>query len=233
MPRSVVRERALAGAARACDAEHGSRLRFQFARECAELDGRDDLRERARVSWLERFRCVLHEVEIATRQHVVDHALQPHALAVFGRVDARDAVALELLDLGRHDDAAAAAEYLDVRAAALFQQLDHVLEVLEVAALVGRDGDALHILLQRRVDDLADRAVVAEVDHLGARALQDATHDVDRRVVAVEQARRGDETDLVLGLVDELGGVGQVRHALSLVDVYVNVNLDKRGRAHR
>ena len=27
-----------------------------------------------------------------------------------------------------------------------------------------------------------------EVDHLGAHALQDAPHDVDRRVVAVEQA---------------------------------------------
>ena len=62
------------------------------------------------------------------------------------------------------------------------------------------------------VDDLVDRAVVAEVDHLGARGLQDAAHDVDRRVVAVEQARRRDEADLVLRLVDELGRVGEVGH---------------------
>ena len=67
------------------------------------------------------------------------------------------------------------------------QQVDHVLEVLDVAALVRADGDALHVFLQRRRDDLVDRAVVAEVDHLGAHALQDAPHDVDRRVVAVEQ----------------------------------------------
>jgi 3-deoxy-D-manno-octulosonate 8-phosphate phosphatase KdsC-like HAD superfamily phosphatase len=41
-------------------------------------------------------------------------------------------------------------------------------------------------------DDVVHRAVVAEVDHLGALR-QDAPHDVDRRVVAVEQARGGDE----------------------------------------
>ena len=49
------------------------------------------------------------------------------------------------------------------------------------------------------VHDLVDRAVVAEVDHLRAHALQDAAHDVDGRVVAVEQARRGDESNLVRG----------------------------------
>ena len=53
-----------------------------------------------------------------------------------------DAVGVQLLDLGRHDHAAAAAEDLDVRAAALAQQVEHVLEVLDVAALVRRDGDA-------------------------------------------------------------------------------------------
>ena len=89
-------------------------------------------------------------IEVAAREHVVDHSLQAHALAVLGRVDARDAVVLQLLDLGRHDHAAAAAEHLDVLAAALAQQVEHVLEVLEVAALVGADRDALRVLLQRR-----------------------------------------------------------------------------------
>ena len=40
------------------------------------------------------------------------------------------------------------------------------------------------------------------------------TAAVDRRVVAVEQARRGDEADLVLRFVDELAGIRQVRHGL-------------------
>src|SRR5437879_6223469 len=161
--------------------------------------------ERMKIPLLQLLGRVLRRIKIAARQHVVDHALQPQTLPVLGRVDARDAVVLQLLDLGRHDDAAAAAEHLDVLAAALPQQVEHVLEELDVSALVGGDGDALHVLLQRGTDDLLDRAVVPEVDHLGARGLQDAPHDVDRRVVAVEQARRGDEADLVLRLVDELG----------------------------
>jgi hypothetical protein len=36
---------------------------------------------------------------------------------------------------------------------------------------------------------------VPEVDHLGPVALEKAPHDVDRRVVAVEQARGRDEAD--------------------------------------
>jgi hypothetical protein len=46
---------------------------------------------------------------------------------------------------------------------------------------------------------------VPEVDHLGPLALQDPPHDVDRSVVPVEEARRCDEPDGMLGHV-------QVRH---------------------
>ena len=86
----------------------------------------------------------------AARDHVVDHALQAELLAVLRRVDARDAVVVQLADLGGHDHAAAAAEHLDVPAAALAQQVDHVLEELDVAALVGRDRDAVRVLLRAR-----------------------------------------------------------------------------------
>ncbi len=72
----------------------------------------------------------------------------------------------------------------------LAEELDEVLEVLDVAALVGGDGDALDVLLDGRVDDLTHAAVVPEVDDLGALALHDPPHDVDRGVVAVEQGRR-------------------------------------------
>ncbi len=106
---------------------------------------------------------------------------------------------------------------LDLPAAALSQQLDHVLEVFDVPALVGTDRDALSVFLQRGGDDLVHRAVVAQVDHLGAHRLQDAPHDVDRRVVAVEQAGGGDEAHLVGGAVLRQCFVfsGQVGHCLS------------------
>ena len=123
--------------------------------------------------------------------------MQAHALPVLRAVDPRHAVGLQLADLGRHDHAAAAAEHLDVLAAARAERVDHVLEVLEVAALVRADGDALRVLLQRGGDDLVHRAVVAEVDHLGPHVHEDAPHDVDGGVVAVEQRRGGDEADLV------------------------------------
>jgi hypothetical protein len=62
-----------------------------------------------------------------------------------------------------------------------------------VSALVGAQGDAVGVLHQRRAHHVLDRAVVPEVDHLDALALDQPPHDVDRRVVAVEQARGGDE----------------------------------------
>jgi hypothetical protein len=64
-----------------------------------------------------------------------------------------------------------------------------------VAALVRADGDAVGVLLDGGVDDVLHRAVVPEVDDLGALGLQHAAHDVDAGVVAVEQAGRGDEAE--------------------------------------
>ncbi len=140
-------------------------------------------------------------VEVGALDHRVDHAVETHGAAVFGGEDLGHAVGFELFDLARHDHPAAAAVDLDVLGAAFFQEIDHVLEELDVAALVGGDRDALGVLLDGGVDDFLDRAVVAEVDDLCAVRLQDAAHDVDGRVVAVEQRRRGHETDLVVCLV--------------------------------
>lgn len=78
------------------------------------------------------------------------------------------------------------------------QQLDQILEVLDVAALVGADGDALDILLERGVHHLAHGAVVPEVDHLRTLGLKDAPHDVDRGVMPVEEAGSGDKADGML-----------------------------------
>ena len=100
-----------------------------------------------------------------------------------------------------NDDATTAADDLDVVGAGRAERLHEVLEVLDVPALVGRDGDALRVLLERGVDDLCDGAVVPEVDHLAALAHEDAPHDVDRGVVAVEERGRRHEAHGVLGHV--------------------------------
>jgi hypothetical protein len=103
-----------------------------------------------------------------------------------------------------HDHPATAADHLHMTGALGAQQLDQVLEVLHVPALVRRHRDALHVLLDRRVDHLPHRPVVTQVHHLAALRLEDPAHDVDRGVVPVEQARGRHQPHRVLGDV-ELG----------------------------
>ncbi len=215
---NLVGERALARAAGAGDAEGGRRrLRRSGVQRDAHLLGnracfepRDQSRQCARageaIARSQRRqvrRQILGEVDVAGGDDLADHSLQPELLPILRREDPRHAVVLQLLDLGGHDHATATAEHLDVAAATLAQQLEHVLEELDVPTLIGRDRDAVCVLGQRAVDDLLDRAVVAEMDHLAAGRLQDPAHDVDRRVVPVEQRGRRDEADLVDRLVDE------------------------------
>ena len=119
-------------------------------------------------------------------------------------------------------------------------------------ALVGAQRNALRVFLQGGAHHLIDRTVVAQVNHLRAHALQDATHDVDSGVMPVKQTGRCDKPHLVAGAVVgegfEFGGqighgqasgggitVGSARPGqnrarrwgLELIDVDVNVNLGR------
>src|SRR5690606_29861133 len=106
--------------------------------DVAKFERGDDLRQRAtgRNDGFDIGGRELRQVDVAAPDHVGDHALQAHLLAVFRAVDALHPVVVQLADLGRYDAPAAAAEHLDVVGARLAQQVDHVLEVLDVAALV-------------------------------------------------------------------------------------------------
>src|SRR5690606_5660125 len=106
-------------------------------------------------------------------------------------------VGVQLIDLARYDDAAAAAPHRDMPGPLLPQEVDYVLEVLDVPALVRADRDRLRVLLDRGVDDLLRPAVVTQMDHLGPTRLEHPPHHPDRRVVAVEQRGRRDDPDLV------------------------------------
>src|SRR5690606_15728921 len=101
----------------------------------------------------------------------------------------------------------AAAEDLDVPRSLLFQQVVHVLEVLHVPALVAGHGNGLRILLYRGVHHFLHAAVMPQMDHLGAGALQNAAHDVDGDIVAIEERRGGNDADLVGGDVGLDNGV--------------------------
>jgi hypothetical protein len=127
------------------------------------------------------------------RHDVLDHRDEAHVHAVVRMVDALDAVGLQLADLFRRDRAAAAAEHADVARPTLPEHVDHVLEVLDMATLVARQRDRVGVFLQRGAHDVLDRTVVAEVDDFRTLRLDQPPHDVDRGVVSVEQAGRGDE----------------------------------------
>ena len=215
----LVGEARLARAARAGDAEDGDgpgggralELAAQLVGEVAGLgrgDGAGDGGALPGEDGGDGRRLLVPQVAVARRDDLVDHPGQAEALAVL-RAEDRDPGLAQPRDLGRDDDAAPTADDLHVAGAGLAEQLDEVLEVLDVAALVGRHRDALGVLLDRRVDDLLDRAVVPEVDDLGALRLHDPPHDVDRGVVPVEQGRGRDDADGVLGHVEV--GSGRLR----------------------
>ena len=63
---------------------------------------------------------------VAASHHGVDHGGQPHGLAILGREDAGHPVALQVLDLGRHDGAASPAVDLHVSPAGSPQAIHQV-----------------------------------------------------------------------------------------------------------
>ena len=207
----LVRDRALAGAAGAGDADdrgarsrrlpRGQALVERVADEHAVLERGQHLRDRE-VVLVDLCRRVCQHRRGDTpalvrgaRDEIVDHALEAELEAVVRVVDPLHAQRLELRDLGRRDRAAATAEHADAAGAALAQHLDHVAEVLDVPALVRAHRDRVRVLLDRGPDDLGDSPVVPEVDHLRPTRLDEPAHDVDRRVVAVEQRGRRDDAE--------------------------------------
>ena len=207
-----VGQRRLACAARSGDAQRRSRDCFCGLMQgvfepwssLAVLQRGDQLRQRAMAraslavrQCVQRGGSVLREIDVASLNHRQDHAGQAHALAVFGAEDFGDAVGLQFSNLGGNDDAAAASEYLDARAAAFFQQVNHVFEVFDMPALIAGHGDGMRVLLQSSGHDFVNRAVVAEVNDFSAVGHQNAAHDVDGGVVTVEERGRGDKANFV------------------------------------
>ena len=98
---------------------------------------------------------------------------------IFRGINPGHAVGLQFLDFRRHNYPAATAKHLDVSAAIGFQQVDHVFEEFNVAALIRSDRNALNVFLQSRINDFLHRTVMAEVNHLGTGSLHNPPHDID------------------------------------------------------
>ena len=70
-------------------------------------------------------------------------------------------------------------------------------QVFHVTALVGTDGNAVGVFLERGIDHFCHRTIVAEMDDLNTLGLQDTAHDVDGCIMAVKQAGRSDKPQVV------------------------------------
>ncbi len=158
-----------------------------------QCDGPRELALLAGEDGVERWH-VIRQGDVALLDHRGDHPDEAEALAVLGGEDA-DPLLGEEGDLLGDDHAAATAVDPDVPGASALEEVSQVGEVLDVPALVRRDRDALYVLLDRGTHDRLDAAVVPEVDDLAALGLEDPAHDVDRRVMPVEQAGGGHEPD--------------------------------------
>ena len=145
---------------------------------------------------------------VALPQDDVDHRRQAEALTVFRSEDPGHTDAVQVVDLGRNDGSAAPAVDPDVAGPALAKGLHEVFEELDVAALVGAQGDRVDVLLDGGDGHLVHRSVVTEMNHLGALGLQDPPHDVDRCVVPVEQRGRSEHPDRSRGNVKAFGSHG-------------------------
>ena len=143
----------------------------------------------------------LDKIKITLLQHQIDHPLKAHLHSIFRRKYFSNAIRLEFCDFLRHDDTAAASKYPDMAGSLFLEQVIHVFEILDVPPLIGRDGDSLNVLLNRRLNHFSYRPVMTEVDYFCATRLQDATHYVNCRVVSIEQAGGGDEANGIDGFV--------------------------------
>ena len=205
-PDQFVDEGTLAGAACAGDAEARDGRRVGSGPDAVEdagvglrsdLGGRDEPGQipgglvRQAVGFTRR---LTDHREVATPDDIVNHALQAHFPAVVRVVDALDAIVVELGNLLGEDGAAPAAEDADVPGPALIEQVLHVFEVFHVASLVGGHGNGLSVFLNGAVHHLIDRTVMTEVDDPHPER-QDAPHDVDGGIVAVEEGGGSDDAD--------------------------------------
>ena len=83
------------------------------------------------------------------------------------------------------DGPAAAAKNLNVVCAFLAQKIDNSCKKLDVAAVVTRDANGANVLLDRGANDITDRAMISEIDHLNPVPDELEVDRVDRAVVSV------------------------------------------------
>src|SRR5947199_9952336 len=90
---------------------------------------------------------------------------------------------------------APAAEYFDVTRAAFAQKIDNFREELDVTAVVTGNADGTHVLLDGGAHNVANRAMIAEINDLNHVPDKLEIDRVDRAVVPITNLQRRWITD--------------------------------------
>ena len=80
-------------------------------------------------------------------------------------------------------------------AATLVEQVFHVFEELHMSPLIAGNGNPLGVFFNGGLHDLFHTSVMPEVNDLGPLLLQDPSHNINGRVMAVKQAGGGNDAD--------------------------------------
>ena len=93
------------------------------------------------------------------------------------------------------DGAAAAPENLDIVCAFFAQKIDNGREKFDVPAVVTRDANRPHVFLDSGTDDVAYRAVIAEINHFDAVPDEFQVDRVDRAIVTITNRNCGQNSN--------------------------------------
>ena len=84
----------------------------------------------------------------------------------------------------------------------LSEQINHIFEELKVPPLVRGDGNSLGVFFDRRVDNLVNRAIVPQVNHLYSTGLKNTSHNIYRCIMAIEERCGRHHPNGTFGFVD-------------------------------
>ena len=101
------------------------------------------------------------------------------------------APALHFRGVLARDRATATAEHLDVLGAFFAQKIDNFGEELDVPAVIARNPNCTHVLLNSGAHDIADRTMIAEIDDLNPVPDKLEIDGVDRAVVPIANRDSG------------------------------------------
>ncbi len=129
--------------------------------------------------------------------HVIDHSLQSHFATIVHRKDPGHSCIMEIVDFVLNDHSSTATEYFDMAGSLLFQQFDHVFEILYMSTLIRTNSNTLNIFLNSAINNLMHRAIMTQMNHLYSTTLQNSTHDIDTGIMTIKQTGSRYKTNLM------------------------------------